>query len=77
MIETGLMEHLIQTGARFHQAGCNGCIGMGQAPATALKINTALLVPPESDDEGCELEKGPNMGNTNHETNNATGIYDG
>ncbi len=34
MIETGLMEHLIQTGARFHQAGCNGCIGMGQAPAT-------------------------------------------
>ncbi|MBA3686384.1 MAG: aconitate hydratase [Planctomycetes bacterium] len=26
--------HLIQAGARFHQAGCNGCIGMGQAPAT-------------------------------------------
>jgi aconitate hydratase len=22
------------TGARIHQAGCNGCIGMGQAPAT-------------------------------------------
>ncbi len=21
-------------GARIHQAGCNGCIGMGQAPAT-------------------------------------------
>ncbi len=34
MIEMGLMEHLIQSGARFHQAGCNGCIGMGQAPAT-------------------------------------------
>jgi aconitate hydratase len=34
MIEMGLMEHLIKTGARFHQAGCNGCIGMGQAPAT-------------------------------------------
>ena len=34
MIEMGLMENLIQTGARFHQAGCNGCIGMGQAPAT-------------------------------------------
>jgi aconitate hydratase len=30
----GLMEHLIRSGARFHQAGCNGCIGMGQAPAT-------------------------------------------
>ncbi len=30
-------EHLlslIQSGARLHQAGCNGCIGMGQAPAT-------------------------------------------
>jgi predicted aconitate hydratase len=34
MIELGLMEHLIKVGARFHQAGCNGCIGMGQAPAT-------------------------------------------
>ncbi|MBI5551866.1 MAG: aconitate hydratase [Desulfobacterales bacterium] len=34
MISLGLMEHLIQAGARFHQAGCNGCIGMGQAPAT-------------------------------------------
>jgi len=34
MIALGLMEHLIQCGARFHQAGCNGCIGMGQAPAT-------------------------------------------
>ena len=118
MIEMGLMEHLIQTGARFHQAGCNGCIGMGQAPATgkislrtvprnfpgrsgtvedqvylcspetatasaltgvitdprtldmacphvasatALKINTALLVPPESGDGDSELEKGPNI----------------
>lgn len=25
---------LINAGARIHQAGCNGCIGMGQAPAT-------------------------------------------
>ncbi|GAB3675484.1 aconitate hydratase [Salinisphaera aquimarina] len=25
---------LIASGARIHQAGCNGCIGMGQAPAT-------------------------------------------
>lgn len=24
----------LQSGARLHQAGCNGCIGMGQAPAT-------------------------------------------
>ena len=28
------MSHLIHAGARLHQAGCNGCIGMGQAPAT-------------------------------------------
>src|SRR5690606_19364789 len=25
---------LINAGARLHQTGCNGCIGMGQAPAT-------------------------------------------
>ncbi|MDN5874975.1 MAG: aconitase family protein, partial [Sinobacteraceae bacterium] len=25
---------LIHSGARLHQTGCNGCIGMGQAPAT-------------------------------------------
>jgi aconitate hydratase len=27
-------KNLIHAGARFHQAGCMGCIGMGQAPAT-------------------------------------------
>lgn len=26
--------HLIHAGVRFHQAGCLGCIGMGQAPAS-------------------------------------------
>ena len=30
----GHLLHLIHAGARLHQAGCNGCIGMGQAPAT-------------------------------------------
>jgi aconitate hydratase len=30
----GLLGELIRAGARLHQAGCNGCIGMGQAPAT-------------------------------------------
>jgi aconitate hydratase len=30
----GLLAQLIRAGARLHQAGCNGCIGMGQAPAT-------------------------------------------
>lgn len=27
-------RNLVTAGARFHQAGCMGCIGMGQAPAT-------------------------------------------
>lgn len=27
-------ENLIGSGARFHQSGCMGCIGMGQAPAS-------------------------------------------
>ena len=30
----GHLGSLIHSGARIHQAGCNGCIGMGQAPAT-------------------------------------------
>jgi aconitate hydratase len=30
----GYLQKLIHSGARIHQAGCNGCIGMGQAPAT-------------------------------------------
>ena len=30
----GLFEKLIRSGGRIHQAGCGGCIGMGQAPAT-------------------------------------------
>ena len=30
----GHLEQLIHAGGRIHQAGCNGCIGMGQAPAT-------------------------------------------
>jgi len=34
LIEAGEMNHLIHAGARLHQAGCNGCIGMGQAPAS-------------------------------------------
>jgi aconitate hydratase len=34
LIEAGEMTHLIHAGARLHQAGCNGCIGMGQAPAS-------------------------------------------
>lgn len=31
---TDAFKNLIHAGARFHQAGCMGCIGMGQAPAS-------------------------------------------
>ncbi len=34
LIEVGEMGNLVHAGARLHQAGCNGCIGMGQAPAS-------------------------------------------
>ena len=34
LVRGGYLEKLIRSGARIHQAGCNGCIGMGQAPAT-------------------------------------------
>lgn len=32
--QSGHLDKLLSAGARLHQAGCNGCIGMGQAPAT-------------------------------------------
>ncbi|MFU8877074.1 MAG: aconitate hydratase [Wenzhouxiangellaceae bacterium] len=34
LIRDGHLLNLIRAGARLHQAGCNGCIGMGQAPAS-------------------------------------------
>jgi aconitate hydratase len=34
MIENRAFANLIKAGARFHQSGCMGCIGMGQAPAS-------------------------------------------
>jgi aconitate hydratase len=34
LMRDGYLMHLVQAGARLHQAGCNGCIGMGQAPAS-------------------------------------------
>lgn len=34
LMALGLLGKLVRAGARLHQAGCNGCIGMGQAPAT-------------------------------------------
>ena len=34
LVKDSHIASLLQSGARLHQAGCNGCIGMGQAPAT-------------------------------------------
>ena len=34
LIRDGHLTALIHAGGRLHQAGCNGCIGMGQAPAS-------------------------------------------
>ena len=34
LVQDGHLLALIHAGARIHQAGCNGCIGMGQAPAS-------------------------------------------
>lgn len=34
LVKESHIASLIQAGGRLHQAGCNGCIGMGQAPAT-------------------------------------------
>lgn len=39
----GYLADLLAAGARLHQAGCNGCIGMGQAPATGR--NSLRTVP--------------------------------
>ena len=33
LAQAGHIATLVQSGARLHQAGCNGCPGMGQAPA--------------------------------------------
>jgi aconitate hydratase len=43
MVKYGVMLNLVQSGARIHQAGCNGCIGMGQAPASGQ--NSLRTVP--------------------------------
>ncbi|MBX3708228.1 MAG: aconitate hydratase [Gammaproteobacteria bacterium] len=43
LAENGLLGDLIHAGARIHQTGCNGCIGMGQAPATGR--NSLRTVP--------------------------------
>lgn len=34
LVEGRALAHLVAAGARIHQAGCMGCIGMGQAPAS-------------------------------------------
>jgi aconitate hydratase len=43
LVRDGHLAALIKAGARIHQAGCNGCIGMGQAPA--IGRNSLRTVP--------------------------------
>ncbi|MGJ7457782.1 aconitate hydratase [Halomonas sp. RA08-2] len=43
LIREGYLGYLVASGARLHQTGCNGCIGMGQAPAAGL--NSLRTVP--------------------------------
>lgn len=43
LIQEGYLGELVASGARLHQAGCNGCIGMGQAPAVGR--NSLRTVP--------------------------------
>ena len=43
LMQNGLLGALVQAGARLHQAGCNGCMGMGQAPASGR--NSLRTVP--------------------------------
>ena len=43
LVRDAHIASLLHSGARIHQAGCNGCIGMGQAPATGR--NSLRTVP--------------------------------
>lgn len=43
LIEEGHLGAMVAAGARLHQPGCNGCIGMGQAPAAGR--NSLRTVP--------------------------------
>jgi aconitate hydratase len=43
LTRTGMLATLLEAGARLHQTGCNGCIGMGQAPGTGR--NSLRTVP--------------------------------
>ncbi|MEX0608226.1 MAG: aconitate hydratase [Balneolaceae bacterium] len=54
MVRNDVMFYLIQSGARVHQAGCNGCIGMGQAPATGR--NSLRTVPRNFKDRSGTIE---------------------
>ena len=41
LIRSGALRELVAAGARLHEPGCNGCIGMGQAPGSeGLSLRT-------------------------------------
>jgi aconitate hydratase len=37
LVAEGYVAKLLKAGARIHQTGCNGCVGMGQAPASGRR----------------------------------------
>jgi aconitate hydratase len=43
LVDEGYLSELVRVGARIHQAGCNGCVGIGQAPGT--KMNSIRSTP--------------------------------
>ncbi len=58
LVRDGRVLSLLRSGARLHQIGCNGCIGMGQAPAKGkLSLRTVPRNFPgrsgERDDQVC------------------------
>jgi len=54
----GLLTPLLHAGARLHQAGCNGCIGMGQAPATGRPNSNAAT--PRANGARCSPKRATN-----------------
>ena len=45
LVADGHLGALLQAGARIHQAGCNGCIGMGQASASGERRKSSISFP--------------------------------
>lgn len=57
LAKSGCLANLLEAGARIHQTGCNGCIGMGQAPGSGrISLRTVPRnFPGRSGTEGDEI----------------------